>query len=380
MQNQPKIMLITGEASGDLHGASLAKEIKQLIPDAQISGMGGQRMAEAGVSLLADISDLSVCGVVEVIRYLPRIISRFNFIKKAIAQQKPDLLILIDYPTFNLKLAKAAKKLGVQILYYISPQVWAWHTSRVKKIKKWVAMMAVIFPFEKEFYQKYDVPVKYVGHPLVKNIDPPTIKQAAHQYFEVNPDKITIGLLPGSRQNEIHYLLPILIETAKLLYHKIPNVQFILPLASTITLEDIRPFIEGVQLPLKITQEHAYEAMSLCQAVVAASGTVTLELALLGLPMVVVYKVNKITYAIGKRVVKIPFLCLCNTIAGKRIVSELLQNDAQPELIAAELQRLLEDKDYRATQIAELAIVADKLNTKKECTTAELVYQLVNPS
>lgn len=378
MQNQPKIMLVAGEASGDLHGAILSREIKQLIPDAQLIGMGGRRMAEAGVELVTDISHLAVCGGVEVIRYLPKILAIFTLVKKTLIQQKPDLLILIDYPTFNLRMAKVAKKLGVKVLYYISPQIWAWHTSRVKKIKKSVDMMAVVFPFEAEFYRKYSVPVKYVGHPLVKNIDASAIRQSASKQFAMNSDKITVGLLPGSRQNEIFYLLPVLLETAQLLQQRIPNLHFILPLASTITLEDINPFLKNTQLPLTVVPHHSYEAMSICQAVVAASGTVNLELALLGVPMVVVYKVNKITFAIGKRLIKIPYLSICNVIAGKKIVPELLQNEAQPELIANELQHLLQDLDYRQAQIEQLALVANKLRAEKECTAADLAYQILN--
>lgn len=380
MSNPPRIMLIAGEASGDLHGANLVKEIKQLIPGAQLSGMGGKRMAEEGVELLADVSHLAACGLIEVIRYLPQIVASFYLIKKAVVQQKPDLLILIDYPTFNLRLAKIAKKAGIKVLYYISPQLWAWHSSRVKKIKKSVAMMAVIFPFETDFYRKHQVPVKYVGHPLVKSIDPLVIKQTASQYFANSSDKIMVGLLPGSRKHEIHSLLPVLIKSAEILHNKIPNLQFMLPLASTITLEEINPFLANTKLPITIVQQNQHEAMSLCQAVVAASGTVTLELALLGLPMVVVYKVNKITFFLGKLVIKIPYLSLCNIIAGKKIVAELLQTDAQPALIAAELQRLLEDKDYRNTQIEQLSLVANKLRAKKECSAGELAYQLLTIS
>jgi lipid-A-disaccharide synthase len=373
MKKIKKVMIIAGEASGDLHGSNLAKEIKQLAPDIKLIGMGGKKMQQAGVELLADVTDLAVCGFFEIIRYLPQFFLLFSSIKKALLEQKPDLLLLIDFPSFNLKIAKIAHQYKIKVLYYISPQLWAWHTSRIKKIKRYVTMMAVIFPFEVDFYRHYAVPVKYVGHPLVEvfaKMPPPST-------FPIL-QKIIIGLLPGSRKNEIKYILPTLIATAQLIQQQLSDIEFVLPLANTITKEEIECQIMHTRLPIKIITAHRYDAMRQCQVVIAASGTVTLELALLGTPLVIVYKGNPLSFMLAKRLVKIPHVGLCNIIAGKKIAEELLQNDATPERIWKEVKRLIEDKDYREGQKAALTKVAQRLSLEKECSIAQLACDVLN--
>lgn len=377
MQKKTKIMIIAGEASGDLHGAKLVNELLPAIPMLEISGMGGHSMKDAGVNLLSDISQFSVCGFVEVLRYLPKLYSLFKKIKKQLIEQAPDLLILIDYPTFNLRLAKVAAKHNIKVLYYISPQIWAWHTSRVKKIRKCVNQMAVIFPFESDFYRKNSVPVKYVGHPLVGLVSASANKAQIKQQYDLNDQDIVVGLLPGSRNNEIKYILPTLIKSAHLLQQYNHNIKFLLPLANTLSAEELRPFFEQDLAAIKLVTEKRYDAMSICDVVVAASGTVTLELALLGVPMVVVYKANSLSFQIAKHLVKIPHVGLCNIVAGKKIAEELLQNDATAENIKAETLRLIEDQNYREQQTKELKIVTSKLATERDCSLAELVFDLV---
>lgn len=378
MQNRRKIMIIAGEASGDLHGAKLASEIKTLLPNLEITGLGGASMKQAGVELITDISNFSVCGFFEVIRYLPRLISLFNKIKRELINNRPDLLILIDYPTFNLKLAKVAAKHKIKVLYYISPQIWAWHTSRVKKIRQCVNMMAVIFPFESEFYRNNSVPVKYVGHPLVGTVSPTADKLNLRMKYHFADTDIIVGLLPGSRNNEIKYILPTLLKTAQLLHQKNPHIKFVLPLANTLTKQEIGGFVQDCQVPINIIAENRYDAMSICNAVVAASGTVTLELTLLQVPMVIVYKANVLSFKLAKYLVKIPHISLCNIVAGEKIVTELLQQDATAENISAELLRLIEDHSYRNEQTKQLQKVSAKLATKKECNLSELVVNFVN--
>lgn len=378
MGKKYKIMIIAGEASGDLHGASLANELKLLIPGVELIGMGGSYMQQAGVKLLADISHISVCGFVEIIRYLPKIYSLFKLIKQQIVEQHPDLLILIDYPTFNLKLAKIAKKLQTKVLYYISPQIWAWHTSRIKKMQQNIAMMGVIFPFEVDFYRKHAVPVKYVGHPLVGKVMAAKTREDIKALHGIREDTKVIGLLPGSRKNEIQYILPTLIATAELLNSERPSIQFVLPLAETVKKADLQSLLSQSKVAIKVISEERYSVMSMCDAVVAASGTVTLELSLLCIPMVIVYKANYLSFAIAKRLVKIPYVGLCNIIAGKKIAEELLQEHATPEKIKAELLKIIEDDQYREQHKRELTKVTQKLSTERECSIGQLAYAVLD--
>ncbi len=371
-------MLIAGEASGDLHGANLIHELKQRLPAIELKGMGGVNMAQAGMELIADIADYSVCGFVEIIGHLPRLFSLFKKIKTELELFRPDLLVLIDYPSFNLRLAKIASRLNLKILYYISPQLWAWHTSRISLIKKYITVMGVIFPFEADFYGKHNVPVKYVGHPLVGKVRPTLLPQQIKNHYQISDQSIVIGLLPGSRANELKYILPTLLTAAEYLQQKNPKLQFLLPVANTLKLESIKTLLSHRAANIQLITEDRYDAMSICDAVVAASGTVTLELALLGIPMVVVYKANAISFAIAKRVVKIPHISLCNIVAGEKIVEELIQADASPERICFELTRLIEEIDYQATQKKQLARVAQKLATAKECSIGQLCFQALD--
>jgi lipid-A-disaccharide synthase len=370
-------MIIAGEASGDLHGAKLVNEILPVIPNLEISGMGSHSMKKAGVNLLADISQYSVCGFVEVLGYLPKLYSLFKKIKKQLIEQAPDLLILIDYPTFNLRLAKVAAKHNIKVLYYISPQIWAWHTSRVKKIRKCVNQMAVIFPFESDFYRKNSVPVKYVGHPLVGLVTASENKSEIKNQYDLNAQDIIVGLLPGSRNNEIKYILPTLVKSAQLLHQHNSKIKFLLPLADTLSESELRPFFEEHRSIIKLVTQNRYDAMSICDVVIVASGTATLELALLGVPMVVVYKANSLSFQLAKRLVKIPHVGLCNIVAGKKIAEELLQENASAENIKTETLRLIEDQNYREQQTKELKIVTSKLAAARDCSLAELVFDLV---
>lgn len=364
MQPNPKqtqIFISTGEASGDMHAGNLIKKINQLEPNIIFSGMGSKAMRAAGANIIIDSTDLAVIGGIEVLYHLKKILHAMNTIKQVLRNNRPDLLILIDYPGFNLRLAKIAKRMGIKVLYYISPQIWAWHQSRVKKIRKYVDIMAVVFPFEVKFYREANVPVTLVHHPLLDTVKVSMDKKTTQNTFGIDPQKITIGLFPGSRKNEIKYLLPVMLHAAVLLKNKYPHSQFVLPLASSLSESDVKPYLEQVSTNVSIIKNQPYNLANICDAIIATSGTVTLEIALLSIPMVIVYKLTNLTYWIVKQIIKIPYIGLCNIVAEKKIVPELIQHEATAQNIATTIEKILDDAEYRKTMIAELQRVRQKL-------------------
>ena len=354
-------MIVAGEASGDIYGADLANEAVKLAPDLQFFGIGGARMRDAGVDTLVDSAEMAVVGLVEVIKHFDVISSAFRKLKQIILNNPPDLLILIDYPGFNLRLAKVAKKAGVKVLYYISPQIWAWRQGRVKKIAALVDHMAVILPFEAPFYEQAGVPVTFVGHPMLDLVTVTMDQPAAAASFNLDPSRRIVGLFPGSRRNEIERLLPEIIAAAVILKGRFPGIQFILPLASTLRREDIEPLLAAAGLEVTITRERIHEMIRSCDAVISVSGTVTLEIALVGTPMVIIYKLAPLTYQLAKRLVKVPNIGLCNIVAGETVVHELIQDQASPAAIADEVGTLLTDQTYHATIVHKLAAIRSKL-------------------
>lgn len=356
-------MIVAGEASGDLHGASLVKEANRLDPSLSFFGIGGPRMREAGVETLVDASQMAVVGLVEVIAHFNVISRAYLTLKRIIASNPPDLLILIDYPDFNLRVAKLAKRAGVRVLYYISPQVWAWRVGRVKKIGRVVDRMAVVFPFEVQFYEREGVPVTFVGHPLVDTVHPTMPRAEAQAMFGLDPAVKTVGLFPGSRTSEITRLLPVILESAQLLKERFPDLQFILPLASSLTMADLAPFLSRSGLDIKVVEGRGYDVMQVCDAIITVSGTVTLEIALIGVPMVIIYRVSPLTYEIGKRLIRVDHIGICNIVAGERMVPELIQHDAKPARIAAEIARMLAEPGYGAAITTKLSAVREKLGS-----------------
>ncbi|MDD2540742.1 MAG: lipid-A-disaccharide synthase [Desulfuromonadaceae bacterium] len=354
-------MIVAGEASGDIYGADLVRESLKLIPGAHFSGIGGARMREAGVETLVDSGDMAVVGLVEVIKHFGVISAAFMKLKQIIQNDSPDLLILIDYPGFNLRLAKVAKKAGVKVLYYISPQIWAWRQGRVKKIARLVDHMAVILPFEAPFYQQAGVPVTFVGHPMLDLVTVVMDRSAAATSFNLDPTRKIVGLFPGSRRNEIEKLLPVIIAAAVKLKERFPDIQFILPLASTLQRNDIAPLLAAASLDVTITRDRIHDMIRACDAVISVSGTVTLEIALVGTPMVIIYKLSPLTYQLAKRLVKVPNIGLCNIVAGETVVRELIQEQANPEEIAAEVGAILENIPYQETIRQKLGNVRSKL-------------------
>jgi|AMWB02.1.fsa_nt_gi lipid-A-disaccharide synthase len=343
-----RVMIVAGEASGDLHGSALVREVLALDPSIAFLGIGGPRMRKAGVETLVDARDMAVVGLVEVIAHFPAIYHAFRKMELILTADPPDLLLLIDYPDFNLRLAAVAKRRGIKVLYFISPQVWAWRVGRVKKIARLVDRMAVVFPFEVPFYEKEAVRVDFVGHPLVDTVRPTMSLAGARHSFGIDPGRKTVGIFPGSRKQEIRTHLPLLLESAAGLQKRFPGLQFILPLASSLSRSDIEPFLEVSDVPVIVVESKEYDVIQVCDAIVTVSGTVTLEIALLGVPMVIVYRVSPLTYMVGKRLIRVDAIGICNIVAGEKVVKELIQHDATPENIVTEVSRLLSDDGYAA--------------------------------
>lgn len=362
MDNNPRrIMIVAGEASGDIYGADLVREALKLDQNLHFFGIGGTCMRAAGVETLVDSGEMAVVGFVEVIKHFDVISSAFRKLKQILVNTPPDLLILIDYPGFNLRLAKVAKKAGVKVLYYISPQIWAWRQGRVKKIARLVDHMAVILPFEASFYQQAGVPVTFVGHPMLDLVNVALDRSAAATSFNLDPSRKIVGLFPGSRRNEIERLLPVILAAAGKLKERYPDVQFILPLASTLNSDDIVPLLAAAKIDVAITRDRIHDMIRACDAVISVSGTVTLEIALVGTPMVIIYKLSPLTYQLAKRLVKVPNIGLCNIVAGETVVRELIQDQANPDEIAAEVGTLLTDQTYHDTIVRKLGEVRSKL-------------------
>ncbi|HDD35458.1 MAG TPA: lipid-A-disaccharide synthase [Candidatus Desulfofervidus auxilii] len=318
------IFMVAGEASGDLHGAHLINALKEELPNIEILGIGGPRMRAAGLKPIYEAEKMSVVGIVEVFSHLKHIYLAWQRAKRAFLNQLIDLFVPIDYPDFNLRLALWAQKENIPVFYYISPQIWAWRKNRIKKIASVVNEMAVILPFEEAIYRHYNVKVVFVGHPLLDIIPVDEVQ-----------DEPLIGLLPGSRIGEIKYNLPIMLESASLIYQRRPELKFILPLAPTLKKRFIREIIKHFpSLPLDVVEDKDYFWRKRCCFLIVASGTATLETAILLKPFIIVYRLSPLTYILGKRLVKVPYIGLVNWVAGKKIVPEFIQQHAKPQLIA----------------------------------------------
>lgn len=356
-----KVMISVGEASGDLHGASIAAALKELDPDICIFGMGGEAMRRAGVEIVHDIGDLGIIGFVEVLKNLPRFFRLRDELVDLMKKEKPDVLLVIDYPDFNMRLAPKARALGIPVVSYIPPSAWAWRKGRAKSVSKIVDKIASIFPFEAEVYRKAGADVEFVGHPLVDIIKPSMDKEKSYELFDINPNHPVILLLPGSRKHEIENLLPVMLEGAEKIKLTYPKCQFILPVASTISQEMLQQILKQYKVDVKLTFDHTYDLMTIADSAIAASGTVTLEAAILGLPSVVIYKMATMTYFIGRLLVKIPDISLPNIVAGKRIIPELLQYEVNADNIAREALSLLPSGKQGQKVREELLAVKEKL-------------------
>ena len=362
MNQSRRVMIVAGEASGDLHGSNLIRAAAEHHPQLSFYGVGGDKMQSAGCRIIFPSDELSVMGVVEVVRQLPKIFHRFQQLKRVIREtEKPDLLILIDFPDFNLRLAKVAKAAGVPVLYYISPKVWAWRSGRARIIVDRVDRLALIFPFEPQIYESLDVKAEYVGNPLLDEFieNQPQGLLRTNLGFEANVQ--VIGIFPGSRNSELEYILDTLIETAEILHQQRPDAKFLLPVAPSLSRDFLEQKFVDAGLPVLIVEENIYEVAAACNAILTVSGTVTLQIALVGTPMAILYKVAPLSYAIGKRLIKIEYAGLTNIVAGRGIVREFIQDAAEPAAMCHEILRLLEDQEYIEIMHQNLAEVRQLL-------------------
>lgn len=339
-----KILIVAGEASGDKHGAHLVESLRSLRPDIQFEffGIGGSEMRAATVDTIIDSRDLAIMGAIEVAKALPKFLRIFRRIRDAAAERKPDVVILIDWPEFNLRLAKKLKLDGNKIIYYISPQLWAWRSYRINIVKKYIDKMLVILPFEKEYYERHGVEVDYVGHPLLDSVQVTKGKIEFCSSNKLDPLRPIISLLPGSRHSEVKYILPPLIDTVRLLNDSHPEYQFILPLAKTVLRDELATDIPD---NLTIIQYDTYNAIAASDLAVVASGTATLETAIIGTPLIIVYKASKLNWHIFRPLINVPFVGMPNLIAGHEVAPEILQYDLNPLRLSAVIVEMMSNKD-----------------------------------
>jgi len=377
-------MIVTGEASGDLHGAKLINAVIARSQGTFFYGVGGPKMAAAGCDILISSEQLAVMGIVEVIGHFPVIWRSFRRLKAELhGHRKPDALVLIDFPDFNLRLASQAKKAGVPVLYYVSPQVWAWRRGRVRKIARVVDSLAAIFPFEPVYYDGLDIRVKYVGNPLLDEFS--TISQHIdfRQKLQIPASKKVVGLFPGSRRNELKYMLETLVEAASLIRTEFPRVHFLVPIADSLSQTEIKSkFSPDLSVSfIESSMASIYDIAKCCDTILCVSGTVTLQIALAGTPMAIFYKASPLTYAIGRRLIRVDHFGLPNIVAGARVVPEFLQDMATPKAVADEVLHVLNDADYAEEIRAGLRKVQDKLG-KAGCSNrvAEMLLDMVRRS
>ncbi len=373
-----RIAIVAGEASGDLHAANVVKELLLRAPGLAIEGIGGDRMREAGVRLHAHASDLAVVGVAEVAVRLPALLRAFRVMVRLLSAKRPDLLILVDFPDFNLLLARRAHRLGIPVLYFIGPQVWAWRRGRVRSIARLVRQLVVIFPFEEGFYRRWGVQPLYVGHPLLDRLSPPPSKEASRRRLGLEQATCVVGLLPGSRIGEVARHLPLLLEATGQLMSGREGLRVIIAAAEGIPLDLIGSYLKQTAYSASVVQGRAHEVMAASDLILAASGTATLEAAVIGTPMVVVYRLAFPSWLLARILIRVPFIAMPNLVAGKAIVPELVQFHATPERIAAAARRLLDSSEIRRAMQGQLHEVRDRLGPPGAARrTAEAVLDLL---
>jgi lipid-A-disaccharide synthase len=361
-------MISCGEPSGDLYAGALTTELLRLDRAATVVGLGSRRLREAGAALTADFSGLSVTGLLEVARLLPRTYGTYRLLVREARSRRPDVFVAIDFPDFNFVLARAMRKLGVPVVYYISPQLWAWRRGRMKTMRRIADRVLVIFPFEEAIYRDAGIPAQWIGHPLL-DLTPATLpREEVLASVRLDPARPVVALLPGSRHNELRAILPDLVRGATLIRQTLPNTQFILARAPH--LED-RLFDSLAQLAGVVTVEgRTDDVLAAADVALVASGTVTVQAALHQCPMVVVYRLSSLTYRLGKPFVHVDTYAMANLVAGHRVVPELIQDDFTPERVAAEALRVLTDSAHRAAMRRDLGEVRARLGATGASTRA----------
>lgn len=370
------VMIIAGETSGDHHGARLVAAMRKIDHNISFFGIGGPSMKNEGVEIVVDAASLSVVGITEAFSRMPWILGGLSAIKRAVAEKRPGLVILIDFPDFNLHMAKYVKRFSIPVLYYISPQVWAWRLGRIKKIRQYVDRMAVILPFEKAFYERHGVPVTFVGHPLLDR----RLCGSINAHPEKDGQKTLIGLLPGSRQQEIDRNLPVMLAAATHVNRKMAGLRYVVSVAPGIdtdtVLEYIRPYRDVMDV--HIAEGDIGDLLSFSKMAIAASGTVTLETAIYGVPMVIIYHVSPVSYLLGRALIRVEHIGLANIIAKERIVPELIQKDATPVNIARAVVNVLENPELFEGTRKKLRMVRDQLGEAGASgKTAAIAYSMI---
>jgi lipid-A-disaccharide synthase len=357
----PHVVVVAGEASGDQHAADLVRELRKLEPSVVVSGMGGQALREAGVELVVDSTDLAVVGVIEVLARYGQIRRALSQLKRHLEETRPQLVVLVDYVEFNLRLAKAAKAVGIKVLFYVSPQVWAWRPHRIQKIGAVIDAMAVLFPFEVEVYKRNGIPVRYVGNPVVDQVQVSESQEELRRMLGLALQRPVLGLFPGSRHSEIRRHWPVMLQACEKLVESLGSVQLVAGVAAGVNVQTQLAPVVPAGLNIKFVEGKSHQVMAASDALMISSGTATLEAGLLQVPMAILYRVSPLSYAILKRFILVPDIGLVNIVAGHRIAQEFVQDQATPANLALECARLLSDTPYREHMRARLGVVREKL-------------------
>jgi len=356
-----KILIVSGEPSGDLHASNLVRDIKKLNPNVNFFGMGGSLSQRCGVDIVFDISRLALVGLLEVLKNIFIVKKAYEAILAKVESEKPDLAILVDYPGFNLRLAKELYRRSIPVIYYISPQVWAWGHDRVNIIKKYVKVIIVFFKFEEELYRKYNINAAFVGHPLIDIVKVSRGREETFKKYSLSEEKATIALLPGSRPLEVNNLLPLMISASKIVADRLKSVQFIVAKHPDLPIELYKSTLKGSGIDIRIAEGDAYNILSISDFAIVASGTATLESAIIGTPLIIVYKASLLTFLLYKIVIRIPFLGIVNIISQKEVAPEFLQFNATPENVAAKSIEIINDKNRLKAMREDLRVIRDSL-------------------
>jgi len=355
-----RLLLSCGEASGDLYAGALVEALRRREPDIEVFGLASDRFAAAGGRLIADFHGLSVTGLTEALSVIPRSLKMIKTLTTTAKREKPHAVILIDYPDFNFGLMKRIKRLGIPVIYYISPQIWAWRPGRIRQMRRYVDRVLPIFPFEPAIYERQRMDVRFVGHPLIDLATPRFTRNEFLKKMRLDPAKPVLALLPGSRKNELERLAPVIAEAIPSIAARVPGVQFLIARAPRLDDGLFEPF--GLsQVTIRIADAQTDDVLNASDAVITASGTATVQTALHGKPMVVLYKLSPMTYRLGLPLAKVSMYAMVNLIAGERIVVELIQDECTPDAVANEAVKLLTDQAYRSTMVAALDDVRRKL-------------------
>ncbi|MGE5218518.1 MAG: lipid-A-disaccharide synthase [Chloroflexota bacterium] len=372
-----EIMLVVGEASGDAHGARLVEALHKRDATLKIYGVAGERLQQTNFETLFSVAQLTGMGLVELFGNLGNLWHAYRLLKRALKERRPNLLVLIDFPDFNLRLARVAKSLRIPVLYYVSPQIWAWRKGRVRQIARWVDQMAVIFPFEVAFYERHGVKAVFVGYPLLDSVCPKENREATLRRLGLDPAKPAIALLPGSRHAEVSRHLPVMCDAAVRLSQE-RALQFFCVCASTIDAASVGKTLESCALRIPVVQDRRYDAIHAADLVWTASGTATLESALLGRPMIIVYRLSWLTYAVARLLVRVEHIGMVNLICGERVMPELIQKDVNPERLAAESRLLLDDPELRSRIKSKLAQLRERLGgTGAADRVADMAFNMI---